>query len=410
MSEQESFPDSSFKAQVDKVIAVQDYSPLRSCVRLIGISDKSFSNKLFNTDGGCQTYVIDLSWTDLLPRLLLDPRAWMSFSLRRRPLEMLEDVPPDIWLDIQFTKEIGETSSYAYEAFADSEPTYLSIKSVRFIVGPRVEPIAFGTAKPIQASTGSAAARLTAFHVGQGMCSLMEDGNDGYLLDAGAGTPVRRPIYRAGVKNSGGPFQNDLLPLIGALSLNAIVSHPDSDHWRLLDWDSTILSKLTSVYLPAGQPALAFSSPAIKKKVIGIGDSNFSFSGGDSLEVRRSQPKVSDKNGECLVCVAYCGGKKALMPGDYVYDRMAVDFNANIQAMRIGFFDAVVVPHHGDRASASAIVSPRNPNLSVAFFSAGTHSGYGHPTTASLNAHRAKNFDIVDNHWYDDIIAKHLLP
>jgi beta-lactamase superfamily II metal-dependent hydrolase len=410
MSEREPFPDGSFKAQVDKVIAVQDYSPLRRCVRLIGISDKSFSNKLFNTDGGCQTYVIDLSWTDLLPRLLLYPRTWMSFSLRKNLLEMLEDAPPGIWLDIRFTKEIEETGSYAYEAFADSEPTYLSIKSVRFIVGPTVEPIALGTAKPAPASIGVAAARLTAFHVGQGMCSLMEDGRDGYLLDAGAGTPVRRPIYRAGVKSGGGSFRNDLLPLIGSLSLNAIVSHPDSDHWRLLDWDITILSKLTSVYLPAGQPALAFSSPAIKKKVIGIGDTSFSFSGGDSLEVRRSQPNVSDKNGECLVCVAYCGGKMALMPGDYVYDRMAVDFNTNIQAMMIGFFDAVVVPHHGDHASASAIVAPKNPNLSVAFFSAGTRSGYGHPTAASLNAHRARNFDVVDNHRCDDIIARQLLP
>lgn len=36
---------------------------------------------------------------------------------------------------------------------------------------------------------------LNAYTVGQGMCSLLHNGDVGYLLDAGAGTPVTRKNY-----------------------------------------------------------------------------------------------------------------------------------------------------------------------------------------------------------------------
>ena len=92
-----------------------------------------------------------------------------------------------------------------------------------------------------------------------------------------------------------------------------------------------------------------------------------------------------------------------MFPGDYVYSRMASDSNPDIVALSSSTLDAVMVPHHGDAASASVSVVPALPLSTYAFFSAGTHSGYKHPTTASLGAHATAKFDNIDHHTWSDI-------
>lgn len=241
------------------------------------------------------------------------------------------------------------------------------------------------------------------------MCSLLHGGGVGYLLDAGAGVPVRRGEYRSGVHVGGRPFVNQLRSTIQNLNtVMAILSHPDSDHWRLLDWDSGLLSATSAVCLPAGQPALAFSAPAIKGKVVGLSNHSFSLNAKNSLEVLRANPSHSDRNGECLVAIVDCNGTFGLAAGDYVYSRMLTDGNMNVVNLANRQYDAIIVPHHGDAASANNVPSPVVPHTSKAFFSAGTHAGYGHPTTNSINAHIA--FDRTNKNTTDDVLELPLLP
>ncbi|WP_129436791.1 hypothetical protein [Pseudomonas sp. ACM7] len=413
----EDFPSSKFYAKIEQGSTVQDYYPLQDCVRLIAVSPDSFQSAAFNLESGCSTYILDIGRSDLwgsgLPRrhnLSPFPRPrsfWFEDSA-------FEDDSSTSWWEINYTISPVATGSYAYSAFTSGEPRYLDVSSIRRVLGPVVDPVPlsndispaleleFVTDKPF---------KLTAFHVGQGMCSLFSNDKLGYLLDAGAGTPVTRDVYRKNLHRTGIPFVNDLRSAIaGHEELSAIISHADSDHWRILEWDEGLLEQIKTVYLPAGRPALAFSSPMVKRKVVGIRDRLFSLGAHDLLDVHRSDPSVSDKNGDGLVVVVTCQEKQALYPGDYVYDRMAVDGNLSMVVLAESRFDAVVVPHHGDEASASVMPWPKVPDESQAFFSAGTHAGYGHPTNASLSAHERKGFVNIDKHTCSHIRAHHLLP
>lgn len=106
------------------------------------------------------------------------------------------------------------------------------------------------------------------------------------------------------------------------------------------------------------------------------------------------------------------GYHHGLLAGDYVYERMATDTRADNAIVKLTRrdFDVVSVPHHGDWASAAKVVNPQRPHKSIAFFSAGTNVGYGHPTDPSLSAHDAEKFDVIDKHWRRDIVALTLAP
>ncbi|EPW8877468.1 hypothetical protein [Pseudomonas aeruginosa] len=417
----EDFPNNKFYAKVEQGVTTQDYYPLQDCVRLIAVSPDSFQRSAFNLECGCSTYILDIGRSDLGGSGLSHRRKRYP-SLSPLPLPRsfwvddcyFEDDSSTSWWEVSYTISAIATGSYAYLAFTPSEPKYLNISSVRRVSGPVVDPVPlsdevslpleleFATDKPF---------KLTAFHVGQGMCSLFSNEKLGYLLDAGAGTPITRDVYRKNLHRTGVPFVNDLSAIIsGHEQISAIISHADSDHWRILEWDEGLLEITSTVYLPAGRPALAFSSPLVKGKVVGIRDKLISFGPHDRLEVYRSDPSVSDKNGDSLVVVVNCQQKQALYPGDYVYDRMAVDGNLSIATLAEARFDAVVVPHHGDEASAWVMPWPKVPDESQAFFSAGTHAGYGHPTNASLSAHERKGFVNIDKHTCSHIRAHHLLP
>lgn len=122
----------------------------------------------------------------------------------------------------------------------------------------------------------------------------------------------------------------------------------------------------------------------------------FSLSAGSRIEVYRSKPSRNDDNGHCLISTFENKGKKALIAGDYVYDRFRTDANSDVKALVNEEFDAVVVPHHGDDESAFGIFKARDG--AVAFFSAGDHKGFGHPTATSRDNHILANYrEICDN-------------
>lgn len=420
--DREDFPGETLYAQVESMFAIQDYAPRRPCVRLIGVSPRSFQENTFNTDLGCETYVIDADWSDIFSaghsRFLHPWKPWF----RDRAIDWYryfatefseEGVPPAQWLQVQYQQSQDVSGTYAYRAFSDEGPRYLNLSSVTPVRGtvvtapPELLP---GTTDFKQSEMQPT---LTAFHVGQGMCTLLANDVQGVLFDAGAGTPVTREVYRSCKHPNGSSFINELESSVQALgNLTAVLSHPDSDHWRILEWDQTLLQKVTEVLLPSGQPALAFKSPAVLPKVKGIGDRQFRFSSGDELKVMRSEPRVSDRNGECLVAVAQVGGRMGLLAGDYVYDRMAVDMrpDGEISALPRARFDAVVVPHHGDKASSSSVPFAVTRGISPAFFSAGTHVGYCHPRNVSLVAHENSGYFVIDNHTQQNILARQLLP
>ena len=396
-----------FVALVDIGRAVQDYAPYKECVRLIGVSLESFKYEDFNAEGGCETYFIDLGITDFLAQLQAgDPHQL---------LDSFYSDTFDAWLSINFKIGVAEsTGSYAYETFTGEEPTWLVITSVSVVSGPAVNPPPIGIL-PSPASAPAAKWELTSFHVGQGMCALLQQkaGPTGYLLDAGAGKPVSRKHYLSKTHAGSRSFRNDLMTrqrAIGLTNLWAVLSHPDSDHWRMLDWDQLLLKAVKNIYLPSGVAALAFVSPQTIQTTRGLGSTKLAFTPGDSLELHRSQPTKTDRNSDCLVALVRCSMKTALLSGDYVYDRMRTDTCRPIVAAASGSLDGVVVPHHGDAASAHGLPIPAVPGVSRAFFSAGTHAGYGHPSVASLDAHKNAPFKVVNQQAWDDIIEQPLIP
>jgi len=113
------------------------------------------------------------------------------------------------------------------------------------------------------------------------------------------------------------------------------------------------------------------------------------------------------RNGRYLA-VFKRGRERVLAAGDCVYERFTSDNNPHIKALHTHRYSAVVVPHHGDKASAKAIV-PAARDGAKAFFSAGTHQGYKHPTAESLNAHVEAKFTNIENPSQLDIVKVNLL-
>ncbi|MDG6396894.1 hypothetical protein RYA05_27825 [Pseudomonas syringae pv. actinidiae] len=82
---------------------------------------------------------------------------------------------------------------------------------------------------------------------------------------------------------------------------------------------------------------------------------------------------------------------------------MRQDKNLLISGLANTSYTAIIVPHHGDSASSRGVFAARN-SQSIAFFSAGTHKGYNHPTAASLGAHRRGGFEEVSDKYQPNIV------
>jgi beta-lactamase superfamily II metal-dependent hydrolase len=404
-------------AQVEQAKAIQDYPPFKSCVRLVAVDEAAFQGQAFNSPQGCKTYFVDIAWGSVFFERAFGgakqghhfdgPWKWMSDS-------MLDDWPDRLWIRLGYTRTPRPTGAYYYEIFANEDQINISIESVQLLAGPAVTPAPLSKTGPAVANSQNF--ELSAFHVGQGMCALLAGQHDGLLLDVGAGIPISRQTYRQWMRAPASTaFINELRARTQGLDLQVILSHPDSDHWRLLDWDSQLFAATTHIFTPAQTSALALKSSRAVGRVFSLAGSTTVTNGPNGLpllKAHRSSPAVSDRNGECLVVETHTGPQaqeRCLFPGDYVYDRMAVDSMAVIASLSSAQLDAVMVPHHGDAASAAVLVTPKIVGRTAAFFSAGTHKGYGHPTLASTSAHASAGFDNIDRHTCADIL-EHRLP
>ncbi|WP_448108852.1 hypothetical protein [Pseudomonas azerbaijanoccidentalis] len=400
-------PTGGFYAQLDKFVAIQDYLPQQECVRLFGVSVQDFENENFLNDGGCQTYVIDIGVADFL-KAIHNHGGWDSDLTKNGNFINRFD---DFWIFINFNSVLNQTSSYAYAAFTESGPQYIEVSAIK-LLNKKIQLPPLESDSPLVKPSAGDVAKLSSFHVGQGMCSVYTYAEQQFLVDAGAGKPVTREVYLRNRHQDGSQFQNDLRACLNKKHLTAIISHLDSDHWRLLEWDSSICAKTTNIFFPIGTTSLALRSSAIAKKVKALDSCTLAFDSHNYLAVFRTKPSRSDKNGEGVVVVAVCDGQPALLPGDYVYERMLSDHDADLRVLASQHYAAVVVPHHGDRASARDVPPAifwgmqRRP---IAFFSAGTHARNRHPRPGSVAAHISSGFDVIVNNKCPNIVERRLL-
>lgn len=239
---------------------------------------------------------------------------------------------------------------------------------------------------------------LNSYSVGQGMCSLLHNGKEGILLDCGAGKPILKPNYK---KLS----TNKLISDLNALSqVDMILSHLDSDHHRILSWDPNILKMVSNIYIPSNTDDLFLKDKLTFQKVIACSMIKIKFANG-FLHSYRTQPAScsKEKNDNALVTHIRTEKEEVLVPGDYSYINIHTDSCTGIAALRNNEYTYVIVPHHGDIESSKSIPSPSKSILAIAFFSAGTHEKWKHPSSQSMDAHSASMFiNIVDNE-NDDI-------
>lgn len=302
------------------------------------------------------------------------------------------------------TVELDATgNSYQYLAYGNTSISRIKIKSISFqsYQDPRFNNIKTALSivrkLPKQKKTiqhqYSDTFSLKVYTVGQGMCSLLCNGKVGYLLDAGAGTPVLRGNYQnKSIKNE---LSNDVSMLE---ELYLILSHLDSDHFRIIRWDSGILSKITTIFIPYHLKWIDSNETSILGKVKGIKKLSVT-SPNLTLNTFRTEHHLNstEKNDNELVTHLMLENKSILYPGDYTYDKIAKDSNDNTQSLQKLNYDLLIVPHHGDKESQYKIPNPKDDS-SRAYFSAGNHASWRHPTPESLNEHELLGYkNLVKN-------------
>lgn len=413
--------DHIFLCKPDTFRASKDYLQGGLCIRFIGIKSQD-KNKTIDDD--IETFIIDIDlWLFAGLRHGLPPaRATRDFIYGfEENAEYAEQ-----WYELHFDKNPAGLN-YFYSTFSEEAPNFFDIKTLKSVVSPKLE-LSMQNSSPSQlqlnddlASSGDWTElsrdayvirlqlepayfdgdfTLRSFHVGQGMCAIIHDDHWGMIFDMGAGKPVLRPDYPTPT--------NDLRRIASSLkSLSLLVSHFDSDHWRILAWDFELRKKIKHIYVPSGKRSTAFYDKEIKNKVVVMGDTTVALGRHTLLSIYRSVPSSPDSNGQCLVTTFHKKGNTALIPGDYAYHRFASDGNPGITGLLNHVYSAVIVPHHGDYASSLNVVDCVAD--SPAFFSAGTHQGYGHPTVYSVNEHLAKFFSVISDKTQTCIIQKTLL-
>lgn len=422
MKSNEQAPDASFLCQVDSVLATKDYLRNGRCVRLLGVAPHEFTDASMSE--GVTTFTIDFDFWEFC-KLVLGLDHWRQITASVYDQILSREGKAEFhatWyqLDVEF---VQHGNGYLYQTFSDEEPQFFNVRSFAIRQGGPVLSqigLAQGSSNALIRATGQASITMDmlpnrescsldsyfvfdTFHVGQGMCSLVHNKHEGVLLDVGAGKPVTRKTYKKNV------IRNDLQAAVSSLqNYWAVISHADADHWRILAWDCALLKNIRAIYFPVGARSLALKDKTIFHKVFGLGNQTWELDEGTRLSFMRSEPQLSDDNGDCLVTIFERNGSRVLAAGDYVYERFETDTNKLVNKLLTDpGYSAVVVPHHGDTASAKRVVKSRKG--AKAFFSAGTHQGYNHPTTISLDAHDTAGFTNIDNHTETDIVRVNLI-
>ncbi|WP_256352154.1 hypothetical protein [Pseudomonas yamanorum] len=376
-----------FYCKLEDDNAIKDYLKGGRCLRFTGIKSSEWNEVSLRE--GVTVYIIDV---DYWPASQGNRISYAGGEKKSG----VTSHNSSAWFLLEFTP--GKGRNYYYAAFgspSEDKPTMGAVVWHRDpIHGPTLP-------EPPQVKTlsfnSSGEYSLHSFHVGQGMAALIDNGHSGIMLDAGAGCPIRRVSYPD-------LATNDFRDLVCALDeVIMILSHPDLDHWRLMQWDSTLADNVDIICVPTQTKQLVFSDKSVNEKIRVFTGTLITLNSNTSLDVFRSKPIHSDQNGECQVCTFHKGQHTVLIPGDYVYERINQDKNTHISNLLNTSYTAIIVPHHGDLASGNQVFTPKTPE-SIAFFSAGTHRGYNHPNPLSLDAHKTKGFKLISNRDETDIL------
>ncbi|VVE21644.1 hypothetical protein [Pandoraea anhela] len=414
--------------KIDTLTAFRDYPPLKPCIRMFGVDTRTFHARDFEQiQTQCRVFTVDVE-ASALKRVLTTvtpcARQWhnafeaatATSSARQNTADNAMraeiDFPRQAWLRIEFEYATQSTRSdgYYYQTFTTDTPQFIELKAAKIILGRSLEYATASMPNYDIRIPAHGASQLCAFHVGQGMCALLHDRSTGILIDAGVGTPIKRPDYHRGT------IANDLTPKLQGLShVSLVLSHMDSDHWRLLDWDPDLVSRISDIFVPEGVDYLPFKSRNFTPNVHAVsGTVRFRLSqAGDAedwLVALRSNPQCKgDKNGECLVTLCRVRHQVALVSGDYSYGRLQNDCDLGTFFSGLTF-DAVIVPDHGSGASAFAVPPSSACGTPQAFFSTGCHKGSIAASMRSLAAHAEAGYQSIVYPSCRDIRLATLLP
>jgi len=405
-----------------KIESLEELFSSSGTMELFGVTESDYETQRWESDEGVDVYNISIyakknkSIYNNIIHILLNIRIEKILSeslfFIRNGKETLTrgERPRNPWVKI-FYKNVErgkrrKSGSYIYRIYTQEEPEYIEVISISLPFDGHELP-SFRT--DVVSETHSLPGKdehwfLNLYHVGQGMCSVFHNNENGFILDCGAGKPINRKRYERG------NFVNQLRNLIQKISVRSklkfILSHADRDHFCILNWDSSIFNAIDTFYVPADAKALALHSKETKRMTKGI-KTNLSFSNSFSdITIYRSKPHITLQGGdnmECLIVQCSSDGKNALIPGDYPYSAMEIDNNFYIQNAWNAKYDIVVVPHHGALESAVSVPYPKN-GQSIAFFSAGTHKKYNHPRAETIQSHENAKYNIINNNKLDNII------
>jgi len=372
-----------------------DYGEGVVAARFIGVRKSDFTRSAF--EEGITAYTLDIVESDLA-----------SISPGRRVDEFLHKINRCIehesctscyaakndWFLITF-KQGGK--SYIYKTFADSAPSFVSFESINPVMGFDLPDFPTFT-ESHWSSPGEVQYECFGFEVGQGMATLICDNQNGFLIDAGAGTPITRKQYLA----PGGLTKNDLTAKVKDLEIQFVLSHGDGDHWRLLAWDSNLRGRVARYIVPKGVKPVALFDKLVKGKVFSLspkrgGKASFALGNNQTLDLLRTAPPNPTANNDGIIAVFSSDNQNALIPGDCVYSDMQSDKNNNVSILINHAYAAIVVPHHGAAESANSVPNASGGSSAIAFFSAGNHKTWKHPSASSVINHTNKGYSDHQN-------------
>ncbi|OBQ64325.1 hypothetical protein EFV37_20945 [Mesorhizobium loti] len=355
--------------------AVPDYGTGSTCVLLTGVRQEDFAESAF--DKGVQAYIIEADIDLSTLGFCNDEECACRTKLR------------EVWIKLTLASD-NNGQTWVYRAFAGGPPEKFNVLNIEIVSGPQLPD--FPDSEDVEFEGGASTPySLSGFEVGQGMASLVYNSSFGYLADAGAGTPIKRPAYLLT------SFVSDLLALLNTRTNKFFLSHADSDHWRMLVWDGRIETRVSEFFVPSGMKPLVFFDVTVKSRTRRWSAPHVSVPlySGQKLQIMRTAPAHPTSNNDGLILLFEDGAELGLLPGDCVYDEIVADANAHVNSLAGKSYTAIVVPHHGDAASAHGV--PPSSAASKAFFSAGNHTTYLHPTLASTNAHSLAGYTNLVN-------------
>lgn len=212
--------------------------------------------------------------------------------------------------------------------------------------------------------------RLVVLDIGQGNATLLQDGRDGVLVDAG---PIDGGVVAA-------------LRRTGVRRLRAVLlSHPAADH------DGGAAAAIdafpTDLVLDGGDrgggPTHAAAMAAARRRGAAVAPARagqrLAF-GRITLRLRWPTPpavrRAADPNDRAAVVEARIGRLRALLPAD-------AEGNVLTTIPNLLPADVLIVSHHGSADAALPAVL-RRVRPRVAVVSSGEHNTYGHPTPSTL--------------------------